>query len=274
MHGRFIHTAATPFLMRQVIRQRSLIWQFVKRDVQSRYRGSWLGMSWSFLTPLLMLAVYTFVFREVFKARWGAGEGGGLEFALYMYAGLVVFNFFAEVVTRAPRLIVDQPNLVKKVVFPLDLLAWVSLFAATFHLLVNALVLLLAALLAGYGSWSMLWLPLVWLPLFPLLLGLSWFFASLGVYLRDIGQVLNLLVSLLMFLTPIFYATSSLPARWRPWLALNPLTPLIEDTRRVMIEGGSPDIFRLFLLLIIGLLTALLGRLWFRTTCRGFADVL
>lgn len=263
-------------MVHRLLQHRSLVWQFVKRDVQARYRGSSLGMTWSFITPLLMLAVYTFVFREVFKARWSgtSGEGGGLEFALYMYAGLVVFNFFSEMVTRAPRLIVDQPNLVKKVVFPLDLLAWVALLAASFHLLVNTGVLLLAAIWAGYGSWNMLWLPLVWLPLLPLLLGLSWFLSGLGVYLRDIGQVLNLLVSLLMFMTPIFYPASALPERWRPWLELNPLVPLIEDTRRVLIEGLWPDFHRLTLLLAASLLVAVLGRLWFRVTRRGFADVL
>lgn len=261
-------------MVHRLLQHRSLVWQFVKRDIQARYRGSSLGMAWSFITPLLMLAVYTFVFREVFKARWGSGEGGGLEFALYVYAGLVVFNFFAEIANRAPRLIVDQPNLVKKVVFPLDLLAWVALLAASFHLLVSSAVLLLAALWAGYASWSMLWLPLVWLPLFPLLLGLSWFLAGLGVYLRDIGQLLNLLISLLMFLTPIFYPVSALPERWRPWLALNPLVPLIEDTRRVLLQGEWPDFHRLTLMLAFSLLVAVLGRLWFRITRRGFADVL
>ena len=148
-----------------------MVWQFVKREVQSRYRGSWLGLSWSFLTPILMLAVYTFVFRVVFQSRWGNGNGTGLDFALHMYAGLVVFNFVAECVTRAPQLIVSQPNLVKKVVFPLELLAWVSILAALFHLAVNAVILVLFALAAGYVHATLLLLPLVWLPLLPLVLG-------------------------------------------------------------------------------------------------------
>lgn len=260
--------------MRQVLRQRSLVWQFVKRDVQSRYRGSWLGLGWSFLTPLAMLAVYTFVFREVFQSRWGQGDGGGVDFALRMYAGLVVFNFFAECVGRAPRLIVDQPNLVKKVVFPLELLAWVSSLAGVFHLAVNAAVLLLVALLAGYGHVSMLVLPLVWLPLLPLVLGISWFLAALGVYLRDIGQVIGLVISLLMFMSPIFYPVSAMPERWRFWLHLNPLTLIIEDTRLVLLDGALPALLPLFLHFALALLVAFLGAAWFRATRKGFADVL
>jgi lipopolysaccharide transport system permease protein len=274
MHGRFILTAAKPFLMRQAIRQRSLIWQFVKRDVQSRYRGSWLGLGWSFLTPLLMLAVYTFVFREVFQSRWGQGNGGGVDFALRMYAGLVVFNFFAECVARAPRLIVDQPNLVKKVVFPLELLAWVSTFSGLFHLAVNAFVLLLAALVAGYGQPTMLLLPLVWLPLLPLVLGCSWFLASLGVYIRDIGQVIGLAISLLMFMSPIFYPVSAMPERWRFWLHLNPLTLIIENTRLVLLDGGVPNMLLLSTYFLVALLIAVLGGWWFQATRKGFADVL
>ena len=255
-------------------RYRTLIRQFAQREVLARYRGSVFGLAWSFLTPLMMLAVYTFVFREVFQARWGQGEGDGIDFALRMYAGLVVFNFFAECVTRAPRLIVDQPNLVKKVVFPLQLLAWVSTFSALFHLAVNAAVLLLAALAAGYGHASMLLLPLVWLPLVPLLLGLGWFLAALGVYLRDIGQIISLAVSLLMFMSPIFYPVSALPERWRFWLHLNPLTLIIEDTRQVVLDGTLPAAQPLLLYLMAALAVAFLGAAWFRATREGFADVL
>ena len=255
-------------------RYRTLIRQFAQREVLARYRGSVFGLAWSFLTPLMMLAVYTFVFREVFQARWGQGGGDGIDFALRMYAGLVVFNFFAECVTRAPRLIVDQPNLVKKVVFPLQLLAWVSTFSALFHLAVNAAVLLLAALAAGYGHASMLLLPLVWLPLVPLLLGLGWFLAALGVYLRDIGQIIGLAVSLLMFMSPIFYPVSALPERWRFWLHLNPLTLIIEDTRQVVLDGTLPAAQPLLLYMMAALAVAFLGAAWFRATREGFADVL
>lgn len=261
-------------LARQVTLHRSLVWQLVKRDVLSRYRGSWMGLSWSFLTPLLMLAVYTFVFREVFQARWGEAGGDGLDFALRMYAGLVVFNFFAECVTRSPRLIVDQPNLVKKVVFPLHLLAWVSTGSGLFHLAVNTVVLLLAAVAAGYGHPTMLLLPLVWLPLLPLILGLTWFLAALGVYLRDIGQVTGLVVSLMMFMSPIFYPVSALPERWRFWLHLNPLTLIIENTRHVVLDGTLPQALPLLAYLAVALVVAMCGAAWFHATRKGFADVI
>lgn len=260
--------------MFQAYAQRSLIWQFVKRDVLSRYRGSWLGLSWSFITPLMMLAVYTFVFHEVFRSRWGQSDAGGIDFALRMYAGLVVFNFFAECISRAPRLIVDQPNLVKKVVFPLELLAWVSICSALFHLAINVVVLLLGILFTGELHLTALLLPLVWLPLLPLVLGLTWFLAALGVYLRDIAQLIGLMVSFLMFMSPVFYPVSALPERWRFWLHLNPLTLIIENTRLVLLEGGIPAMLPLAIYFVIAMAVAALGALWFRATRRGFADVL
>ena len=254
--------------------QRALVWQLIQREVQARYRGSVLGVAWSFLTPLLMLAVYTFVFREVFKARWGQGDGGGFEFALFAFAGLVVMGWFAEVVGRAPRLVLEQPNLVKRVVFPLPLLAWVAVLGGGFTLLINASVLLLAAWVAGYAHITALWLPLVWLPLVPLMLGITWFLSALGVYVRDVGQVIGLLLNLLMFLSPVFYPASALPAQWQPWLRLNPLTLIMEQTREVLLLGHAPDLPALLLHLLVALVIAALGAAWFAATRKGFADVL
>jgi lipopolysaccharide transport system permease protein len=258
------------------LRQRALIWQFARRDVLARYRGSLLGLGWSFLTPLLMLAVYTFVFRVVFKARWAEGAGvGDFEFALQMYAGLIVFSLFAEVVNRAPRLVLDQPNLVKKVVFPLEILPWIAVLAGLFHLALNLIVLLAAtAIVRGGLPLSLLALPLVLAPFVPLLLGLGWFLAALGVFVRDVGQVTTLLVSLLMFLSPVFYPVSSLPERWQPWLRANPLTPVIEQLRRVALDGLWPDWPQLALHLAIASVVAWAGARWFAATRKGFADVI
>lgn len=252
----------------------NLIWQFARRDVLARYRGSLLGLGWSFLTPLLMLAVYTFVFRVIFKARWGQ-EGGDFEFALQVYAGLIVFNLVAEVVNRAPRLVLEQPNLVKKVVFPIEILPWVAVLAGLFHLSLNLLALLGATVIARGGlPITILALPLVLAPLVPLLLGLTWFLASLGVFVRDVGQITTLVVSLLMFLSPVFYPLNSLPAQWQPWLLLNPLTPAMEQLRRVVLHGMWPDWPQLFALLAIASLFAWAGARWFAATRDGFADVL
>jgi len=254
---------------------RSLIWQFARRDVQMRYRGSLLGLGWSFLNPLLMLAVYTFAFREVFKVRWGGGDGGGVEFALQVYSGLIVFSLFSECLNRAPRLVLDQPQLVKKVVFPLEILPWATVLSALFHTAINLAVLLVAAVtLRGELSLSAVSLPLVFLPLVPLMMGLSWFLASLGVFVRDVGQVIGTALNLLMFLSPVFYPMSALPERWQPWLALNPLAPVIEQTRRVVMDGLWPDWPTLTLFLVCSVFAAWLGGLWFAATRKGFADVL
>ena len=257
------------------LRQRTLIWQFARRDVLARYRGSLLGLGWSFLTPLLMLAVYTFVFRVVFKARWTDGATGDFEFALQVYAGLIVFSLFAEVVSRAPRLVLDQPNLVTKVVFPLEILPWVAVLAGLFHLALNLVALLAATAIARGGlPPSVLALPLVLAPFVPLLLGLAWFLAALGVFVRDVGQITTLLVSLLMFLSPVFYPVSSLPERWQPWLRANPLTPVMEQLRRVALDGLWPDWPQLALHLVIAGAVAWAGARWFAATRKGFADVI
>jgi lipopolysaccharide transport system permease protein len=257
------------------LRQRTLIWQFARRDVLARYRGSLLGLGWSFLTPLLMLAVYTFVFRVVFNARWGQAGGDDFEFALQVYAGLIVFNLFAEVVNRAPRLVLEQPNLVKKVVFPLEILPWVAVLAGLFHLVLNLVVLLAAAAFTrGSQPLSIVALPLVLVPVVPLLLGLGWFLAGLGVFVRDVGQITSLVVSLLMFLSPVFYPVSSVPERWQPWLHANPLTPVIEQVRRVVLDGLWPEWSQLALHLVIASVFAWAGARWFAATRKGFADVI
>ncbi len=257
------------------LNQRTLLWQFARRDVLARYRGSLLGLGWSFITPLLMLAVYTLVFRVVFKARWAGDTTGDFEFALQVYAGLIIFSLFAEVVSRAPRLILEQPNLVKKVVFPLEILPWVAVLAGVFHLALNLVALLAAAAIARGGlPLSILALPLVLAPFVPLLLGLGWFLSSLGVFVRDVGQIATLLVSLLMFLSPVFYPVSSLPERWQPWMYANPLTPAIEQLRRVALDGLWPDWPQLALLLVVGSVFAWAGAHWFAATRKGFADVI
>jgi lipopolysaccharide transport system permease protein len=257
------------------LRQRSLIWQFSKRDVLARYRGSFLGLGWSLVTPLMMLAIYTFVFRTIFKARWEGGNASDFEFALRVYSGLIVFTLFAEVLNRAPRLVLDQPNLVKKVVFPLEILPWVPPLAGIFHLVLNLLLLLVATAFDREAlPLTILALPLVLLPLMPLLLAIGWFFGALGVFVRDIGQVMPTVSSLLMFLSPVFFPPASLPEKWQSWLNINPLTLIIEETRRVVLDGLWPHWGSLATYLALASLAAWLAGLWFQTTRKGFADVL
>lgn len=256
-------------------RHANLILQFVRREVDTRYRQSMLGTLWAFLTPLMMLGVYTLVFRFVFKLRWAAtGTESDLAFALRLYAGLAVFNFFGECVLRAPRLILEQPHLVKKVIFPLEILPWISVFSAGVNLLIALLLLLVfGAWEMGRVPWTVVALPLVWLPLLPLCVGLGWLLAAAGTFLRDIGHVLGMLVTLLMFLSPIFFSVDALPESVRPWAFLNPLALIITQTRAVLLDGQWPDLTALALLLVACGIIAAAGAAFFHAARKGFADV-
>jgi lipopolysaccharide transport system permease protein len=258
------------------LRTRALLWQFAKRDILGRYRGSILGLTWSFLTPLLMLGVYSFVFVGVFRASWpGPSKGGGMEFALQVFAGLLVFNLFAEVASRAPTLVVEQPNLVKKVIFPIELLSWVTVVSGIFHLLISVGTLLLVHLFVrGAVPASAIALPIVLMPFIPLLLGLGWFFSAVGVFVRDVGPVMTMLVSLTMFMSPIFYSVASLDVAWQFWMNLNPLTLIIEQVRAVLLQGQWPDWSSLGIYGALSILFAAAGATFFQLARKGFADVL
>lgn len=257
------------------LKHADLIRQLAVREVVSRYRQSWLGMLWTLVTPLLMLATFTFVFRIVFKMKWGtSGAESDLAFALRLYAGLAVFNFFSECVTRAPRLILDQPHLVKKVIFPIEILSWVNALAALTQLAV-ALGLLLVLSTWEFGrlpitAWA---LPLVWLPLLPLCVGLGWLLSSVGTYVRDVGQLVLLAVNLLMFLSPIFFPLSSLPDAIRFWVGFNPLTLPITLTHTVLLDGQWPNWSAWAVHLLCCVALAWLGAAFFRAARKGFADV-
>ena len=270
------HYPAHPLAIFSTLWQyRQLVWQLTKRDVIGRYRGSLLGFLWSFLHPIVMLAVYTFVFSVVFKARWGAGEASSrTEFAVMLFAGLITFNLFSECVNRAPALILSNVSYVKKIVFPLEIMPWVILGAAIFHGFISAGVLIIFfALLHQYVPWTVILLPLVWLPLLLFTMGLSWFLASTGVFVRDIGQVVSILTTVMLFLSPVFYPVAALPEQYRPWLHLNPLTFILEQVRNVVIWGFQPDWPGWALYLVGSLVVATLGFAWFQKTRRGFADV-
>jgi lipopolysaccharide transport system permease protein len=258
-------------------RNRELILAFVKREVLGRYRGSILGLLWSLFNPLFMLAVYTFVFSVVFQARWGGGSGASskTEFALVLFAGLLMFTLFAECINRAPSLILSNANYVKKVVFPLEILPVVALLSAMFHMLIGLGVWLLAyGLFIGVPHATGLLLPLILMPLMMFIMGLTWALASLGVYLRDISQVIGVITSVLMFLSPIFYPVGAVPQDYQRLLYINPLTPVIEMARDVLYWGKVPDLATLFVYWIFTALIAWLGFAWFQKTRKGFADVI
>lgn len=257
--------------------QRQLISQMAKREVVGRYKGSAIGLGWSFFNPIFMLTVYTFVFSVIFKSRWGAagGEESKAQFAVVLFVGMIVQSLFAETINKAPTLILSNVNYVKKVVFPLEILPVVSLCATLFHSVASLVVLLLAFFIFnGFLHWTLIFLPLIFLPLIIFTLGLSWILASLGVYLRDVGQTVGLLTMVLMFLSPVFYPVTALPEKLRPWIMLNPLTFIIEQARDVIIWGHLPNVLGLMIYSIMAFFVAWLGYIWFQKTRKGFADVL
>lgn len=261
---------------RALWQNRELCWRLSEREVLGRYRGSLLGMAWSFLTPLAMLAVYTFVFSQVFKARWGTLENEGpLGFAVNLFAGLIVFNLFSECANRAPTLVLANPSYVKKIVFPLEVLAGVAVGSAGFHALTSLVVLAIFELIAFQSlPYTFVWLPLVWVPLILGCLAFTWVIAALGVFLRDIGQLIGVIVSMLMFLSPVFFPVSALPLQWQPILTLNPLAQVIEQTRKVLIAGEHPQTTYLIAGTIVSALACELSFRLFQKTKRAFADVM
>ena len=272
--GHYLH----PFRMvRELWAHRELIAQLTRREITQRYRGTYLGVLWSFLTPFLMLLIYTFVFSVVLQAKWGdvnrpTNMG---QFALTLFAGLIPFNAFAEVVTRAPTLILQVPNYVKRVVFPLEVLVVVALGSALVHSLISVSILLVGIVLClGFISPMVALLPLAYLPLMLLSLGLGWFLASLGVYVRDVGQTIALVVQVLFFLTPIFYPATAVPTRFQFVMNLNPLTMILEGFRRPLL-WQQPLSWQPFVVWTTGTaVLAVLGYAWFMKTKHGFADVM
>ena len=256
-------------------RHRHLILQMARRDVVGRYRGSALGLAWSFLNPLLMLAVYSFLFGVVFRSRWGVdGEQGHLEYALILFIGLIVHGVFAECVNRAPALLLQHASFVKRVVFPLEILPWTVLMSALFHATVSVAIWLLVAAVSGFPlSPVALLLPLVFVPLVLLVMGCAWFLASLGVFLRDVGHTVALVTTMLLFLSPILYPLSVVPPEYRVILRLNPLTFIVEQARAVLAHRMLPDFGGLAIVTAQNLVIAALGLWWFQRTRRGFADV-
>lgn len=262
-------------LLKSLWHNRQLIAQMTTREVVGRYRGSVMGLAWSFFNPILMLAVYTFVFSEIFKARWVGMDTGKGGFAILLFVGMIVHGLFAECANRAPSLILTNGNYVKKVVFPLEILPVITLGSALFHSSISLLVLLIAQVILTHTmQWTALLFPLILVPLLLATLGFSWFLASLGVFLRDVGHVIAVLTTVLLFLSPVLYPVAALPEVYQPWLRLNPLTYIIEESRNVLLFGHLPQWDSLGIAMIIGALIAVAGFWFFQKTRKGFADVL
>jgi len=263
-------------MAKSLYRHRTLIRQIGRRDAVSKYKGSYLGIVWSLITPLLMLLVYAFVFSVIFKSRWGVSKDEShVSFALTLFCGLLAFNVFAEVVSRAPTLVVGNPSFVKKVVFPLEILPVAALFTATVNMLPGAAVLLIAWI-AAYRSVSVtIWLaPLMLLPLFLLSLGAGWFLASLGVFIRDIAHPVTVFVQVLLFMSGIFYPISALPPRFQHLMLFNPLVSIIENIRRTALWSQWP-VWRWWVVTTVASFVVMqLAYYWFVRSKKAFADVM
>ena len=270
------HSSSPLEIYASFVRNRVLITQMAKREVLGRYRGSIMGLGWSFFNPLLMLSVYTFFFSFVFKSRWGnVQDAGHADFAIILFVGLIIHGLFAECINRAPALISGNVNYVKKVVFPLEVFPWVAMGSALFHAGISVVVLLaLQLIIVGNLQWTVIFFPLVILPLILVTLGFAWFLAATGVYVRDIGQTTGLVTSVMLFVSPVFYPIATLPHKMQLLVMLNPLTLIIEESRKVLLFGKMPNWGALGIYLLVSMAIAWIGFCWFQKTRKWFADVL
>lgn len=255
---------------------RDLIRQLTWREVVGRYKGSFIGLGWSFIQPLIMLFVYTFVFSVIFKARWGVeSDEGKAAFALALFMGLITFSIFSEVANSAPSLVLGNANYVKKVVFPLEILPFVRLLSALINAVFSLGVLFVGILIFNHFiHWTALLLPLIWLPMMMFTLGCGYFLASLGVFVRDMGAVIGVLTTMLFFLTPIFYPLSAVPEPFRIFCRINPIAIFVEDARRVVLWGLFPDWPWFFFGMVLSVAVLIIGFVWFMKSKKAFADVI
>lgn len=266
----------TPFeMINSLLNNLELIFALIKRDISSRYQSSFLGIIWSFLNPIFLLAVYTLIFSVVFKVKWTGGGDNKVEFVLMLFAGLIVFNVFSECVNRSPATVLQNSNYVKKVIFPLEILSWVNLGASLFHAFISFIVwVLFYIIMIGLPHITLLLVPLILIPLCFLVLGVSWLFAALGVYLRDVSQVVTLVTTVIMFLSPIFYPVEALPQDYQGYLKINPLSLSISQIRDVLYWGEIPDFSEYIIYVAVCFFIAWLGFFCFQKMRKGFADVL
>jgi len=258
----------------QLPRRIDLILSLTKRELAARYRGSFLGFLWTLVTPMVMIAIFTIIFAGIFKAKFGASNSQW-DYALYLFCGLLPWTAFQEAVQLSSTTIVGHANLVKRVVFPLETLPVSLSLAAVVNQLFGTLVLVVAVgLLRHEFHPTVIYLPLILIPQLLATFGAAWLVASLGVFVRDIVQGIGLILMAWMYLTPIIYPESIVPANYRPLINLNPFTPLVRSYRRVILEGQPPDWQGLAFFLAFAMVTFLFGYWWFARTRKNFADVI
>jgi lipopolysaccharide transport system permease protein len=262
-------------IFRTFFKNRALILSLLGRQIRGRYRGSFMDSLWPVLNPLIMLGIYTFIFSVVFKARWGLGSESKIEFALVLYLGLIIFNVFSECVNVASTVVILNANYVKRVVFPLEILPIVSIGTALFYAFTSLAIWIIVYIVAfGLPPPTIIFFPVVIFPFILFTLGISWLLAAVGVYVRDIGQNVALFTAGLMFLSPVFYPIDAIPSSYQFIFMLNPLTPVIEQTRNIFMWGLSPSWKSQVLWIFISFVVLWLGFAIFQKLRKGFADVI
>jgi lipopolysaccharide transport system permease protein len=272
------HPISPRAMLASVRRHWRLIVSLTRRDLAERFQGSLLGPLWYFITPAVLILTYTLVFGIVFKVRMPfarGAEASQVEFGLFLFSGLLLFTVFADVVSRSPSLVVSKPNFVKKVVFPLEILSVVTVLSALAGGVLSFALLLVATLLltGGLGATSLLYLSALVLML-PMLVGLSWFLAALGTYVRDVAQIIGLLLTVVLFLSPVFTPLSAFPEPVRAYLLLNPVSIPIELGHLTFFLHQTPPLGAAAAYLGSALVVMSLGWVFFQKTRTGFADVL
>lgn len=263
-------------ILRSLLRQHDLLWHLVVRDIGNRYRGSYFGFLWAIVNPLLLLAVYTFVFSVIMHSKWNPNaHEGRLDFAITLFAGLLFFNVYADATNRSASIIHDHKNYVKKVIFPLHFLPLITVISAFFTGFMSLCILCIAIWVfqSGFG-WSALWLPVIIFPLFMMTSGAALIIAALGVYIKDVAQIVGLLNMLFMFLSPIFFPADKIPAALHGLATYNPLADVVTQARAILVEHGHFHPGSWLMVMTISGVILELGILFFSAVKKGFSDVL
>jgi lipopolysaccharide transport system permease protein len=257
-------------------KHRELLLQFTLRNVELRHKGSHLGLAWSFLNPLLLLGLYVLVFGYIFEGKFGIlPNETKTDYGLGIFLGLTIYHFTSEVLAVSSGIVISNPNFVKKVVFPLEILPAAHVGAAVVHLLISLSLVLLSMIVVGSGvNWGVLWLPVVILPVVMLFLGISWLISAFGVFFRDIGQLMQFLALTLMFASAIFYSAQKIPADMWVFMRLNPVLLAIELARDVALWTRPLNLQHLAYLYATGLCSCYVGYFTFKRLKPAFADVL
>ena len=253
---------------------RELAFSLARRKIARRYRGSVLGIFWAALIPLIMLGIYTFIFSVVFQNKWGINSGDRFEFSLFLFSGLILYSLFSDCINEAPSALVENKLFIRQLVFPTEILAWVDLLVGLFNFFINGLVLMsFYSLVIGTPPFTLIYLPLIVLPIVFITLGGVWLVSSIGLYLRDLGHAVRLFTTAFLFLSPIFYPASAVPERFQALYAVNPLVHVLEMSKNALFYGLPPDWEILGFCLIGSWAFAWMAYIWFMKTKKGFADV-